>query len=50
MRKGVKTDYPKIEIANHFYENVYEYAGIKNVYDISTEHEADTNILYFHSK
>ena len=50
LKQLLKTDYPKIEIANHFYENVYEYAGIKNVYDISSEQEDNTIILYFHSK
>lgn len=50
LKSLLKSDYPKIEIANHFYENVYEYAGIKNVYDISSENEDNTIILYFHSK
>jgi len=50
LKQLIKSDYPKIEIANHFYENVYEYVGIKNVYDISSEQEDNTIILYFHSK
>jgi hypothetical protein len=50
LKVFLKNDYPKIEIANHFYENVYEYAGIKNLYDISSENEENTYILYFHSK
>lgn len=46
----LKEKYPKIEIVNHFYENVYEYPGIKTVYDISDEKDDNTLILYFHSK
>ena len=39
--------YNKIELVNIFKENVYEYPGIKTLYEISEE---DTLILYFHSK
>jgi len=39
--------YSKIEIINHYYENVYEYPGIKAIYDIA---ENDEILLYFHSK
>ena len=50
LKALLKTQYPKVEIINHFYENVYEYPGIKAVYDISNETEDNTLILYFHSK
>lgn len=46
----IETEYSKIEIMNHYYENIFEYPGIKTVYDISSENENNTIILYFHSK
>ena len=45
----VKDNYPKIILLNMFKENLYEYPGIKTLYDIS-DFDNDTYILYFHSK
>ena len=50
LKKLLHDHYSKIEITNHFYENVYEYPGFKTIYEISDETEKDTYILYFHSK
>jgi len=50
LKSLLNEKYQKIEIINHYYENLYEYPGIKAVYDISNEKEDDTIILYFHSK
>jgi len=50
LKSLLNEKYQKIEIINHYYENFYEYPGIKAVYDISNENEDDTIILYFHSK
>ena len=50
LKLVLKEKYQKVEIINHYYENLYEYPGIKAVYDISNENEDDTIILYFHSK
>jgi hypothetical protein len=50
LKSLLNEKYQKIEIINHYYENLYEYPGIKAVYDISNENEDDTIILYFHSK
>jgi hypothetical protein len=41
--------YSKILLVNAFLENVYEYPGIKTVYQISTNNDHEY-ILYFHSK
>jgi hypothetical protein len=41
--------YNKIKLVNIFSENVYEYPGIKTVYELSSMNE-DEYILYFHSK
>ena len=41
--------YNKIKLINIFSENVYEYPGIKSVYELSSMNE-DEYILYFHSK
>jgi hypothetical protein len=41
--------YNKIILINIFSENVYEYPGIKTVYELSTNDEHEY-ILYFHSK
>ena len=41
--------FKKVQIINLFHENVYEYPGIKAVYDVSLENE-DSVILYFHTK
>jgi len=50
LKTLISSEYTKLEIINHYYENVFEYPGIKTVYDISNENEDDTVILYFHSK
>jgi len=50
LKSLLNEKYQKIEIINHYYENLYEYPGIKAVYDISNENEDETIILYFHSK
>lgn len=50
LKMLIHNEYPKIEIMNHHYENVFEYPGIKTVYDVSNENEDNTIILYFHSK
>jgi hypothetical protein len=42
-------EYNKIQLINTFSENVYEYPGIKTVYEVSTNNEHEY-ILYFHSK
>ena len=41
--------YSKIKIINRYIDNVYEYPGIKALYDIAT-HDENTILLYFHSK
>ena len=41
--------YNKIFLINTFSENVFEYPGIKTVYELSTNNEHEY-ILYFHSK
>jgi len=45
----LKERYDKIILYNVYNENLYEYPGIKTVYNIS-ENNDDTYILYFHSK
>jgi hypothetical protein len=50
LQELIKSRYQKLEIINHYYENIYEYPGIKTLYDISNEYEDNTIILYFHSK
>lgn len=46
----IKKDYPKIEIINHFTDNLYEYPGIKALYDVANSVDDETLLLYFHSK
>ena len=41
--------YSKIEIKNHFKDNLYEYPGLKTIYQIADDDD-DTILLYFHSK
>ena len=43
FRKLINDKYPKIKIKDVFKENVYEYAGVKTIYDISDENSI---ILY----
>jgi hypothetical protein len=45
----LKNNYSKIEIKNIYKENVYEYPGLKTIYQIA-EDDDDTYLLYFHSK
>uniref|UniRef100_A0A6C0I0A5 Methyltransferase n=1 Tax=viral metagenome TaxID=1070528 RepID=A0A6C0I0A5_9ZZZZ len=45
----ISEKYNKIQLINTFSENVYEYPGIKTVYEISTQSDNEY-ILYFHSK
>jgi cephalosporin hydroxylase len=49
LRSIVSEKYPKIQFTNVFSTNLYEYPGIKTVYELSNENE-DEYILYFHSK
>ena len=41
--------YSKVEIKNVFQDNVYEYPGLKTIYQIA-EDDDDTLLIYFHSK
>ena len=50
LQQLIKNDYPKLEIINHYYENVYEYPGLKAIYDIADVNDDNTILLYFHSK
>lgn len=43
----INKNYPKIEIINYSEQNVFEYPGIKTIYEVS---EKNSLILYFHSK
>jgi hypothetical protein len=45
----LQSKYNKIKIKNVFKDNVYEYAGLKTIYQIA-EDEDDVLLLYFHSK
>lgn len=49
LRNILSEKYNKIQLINIFYENVYEYPGIKTLYELSTNNQ-DEYILYFHSK
>ena len=49
LRNILSTKYSKIQLINIFYENVYEYPGIKTLYESSTN-DPHEYILYFHSK
>ena len=49
LRNILINKYNKIQLINVFSENVYEYPGIKTVYELSSLNE-DEYILYFHSK
>ena len=51
LKNLLSIEYPKIKLKNIMTENVYEYSGIKTLFDISQEYsKKDTIILYFHSK
>ena len=49
LMKLIKEKYNKIELINVYKENVYEYPGLKTIYQIA-EDDDDTYLLYFHSK
>ena len=49
LRILLSEKYSKIQLMNIFNENVYEYPGIKTVYELSTNSDNEY-ILYFHSK
>jgi len=47
----LKNKYPKITIINVFKDNVYEFPGIKTLYEIAqNDDDTDTVLLCFHSK
>jgi hypothetical protein len=45
----ISSKYNKIKIVNVFWNNVYEYPGIKTIYELSRPDEHEY-LLYFHSK
>ena len=45
----ISSKYNKIKIVNIFFNNVYEYPGIKTIYELSTPDKHEY-LLYFHSK
>jgi len=45
----LEQNYNKIQLKNIFVDNIYEYPGIKTIYQIA-EDDDDTLLLYFHSK
>ena len=49
LKKLLQEKYDKIIIKNIFKDNVYEYPGLKTIYQIA-EDEDDIILLYFHSK
>lgn len=49
LKTILDSEYNKIKIVNVFKENVFEYPGIKTIYEISELNENDI-ILYFHTK
>ena len=49
LRNIVASKYNKIQFINVFSTNVYEYPGLKSVYELSTDNDSEY-ILYFHSK
>jgi hypothetical protein len=49
LRKIIESKYNKIKIVNICLNNLYEYPGIKTVYELSTNNDNEY-ILYFHSK
>ena len=50
LKELIKSKYQKLEIINHYHENVYEYPGIKAIYDLADANDDNTILLYFHSK
>ena len=49
LRNIISSKYNKIQFINVFSKNVYEYPGLKSVYEVSTDNDSEY-ILYFHSK
>ena len=49
LKELIKNKYSKIELKNIYKENVYEFPGIKTIYQIA-EDEDNEVILYFHTK
>jgi hypothetical protein len=49
LKNMLNNFYKKIQLINIYKENVYEYPGIKTVYEISRDNDNEV-ILYFHSK
>ena len=49
LRNILRDQYNKIKLINIFSENLYEYPGIKTVYELSSMNDNEY-ILYFHSK
>ena len=49
LQKLLNTKYNKIQLKNIYEDNVYEYPGIKTIYQIA-EDDDNTILLYFHSK
>ena len=49
LRILLSEKYSKIQLINIFSENIYEYPGIKTVYELSSDSDNEY-ILYFHSK
>lgn len=50
LKNIINTQYPKVHLTNIYTTNVYEYPGIKTVYETASKQESDAVILYFHSK
>jgi hypothetical protein len=48
LKQHLWAKFKKIQIINRFDKNMYEYPGIKAVYDLSQKD--DSTILYFHTK
>ena len=49
LKELLANKYSKVEIKNVFHDNVYEYPGLKTIYQIA-EDDDDTLLIYFHSK
>lgn len=49
LRNIIESKYNKIQFINVFTTNVYEYPGLKSVYELSSDNDSEY-ILYFHSK
>jgi len=49
LKNILSAKYSKIQLVNIWSHNVFEYPGIKTIYDLSTDNEHEY-LLYFHSK